>query len=457
MDQKPSKFAKVVNSLFTWVFVLYFLMVLLPNIVHPEFLNNFLSTPLMSKLVQYKGVPFILYFILVLIANKKMPKWQAIVSFLLLGIYTLVVMYFAPRDLTYEYINSKGVITPHEVTVTLADQFKFYGPYLFGIMYAFCLFYIAPITGEHGKTKSVVIWVLILIALLSCAYSYVAELDKYKTLFAGLAKNKWVLDIRSVYANKNRFGSVIFAGFVASLILCVSSPKGLRPLGYILGIYFTASCLIIRCDDAFLSCVFGWMLLFLGMIIANFKKHWITCLIFSLLYAAIVAGALFCVFAPSIYTSVSLLKKAHDFLMQINGATGRFLIWKYYFGNLSGYQYLFGIGHIGYFIDNIVERDLLEELSLHNGVIDYFNAGGVVYVVFLAFLSVKSAIIINKQFKTNPLIFAALLAIYGSFFLYGFAETFTPFTARFINTAAISYLITAWPMALPKPKESSAI
>ena len=88
----------------------------------------------MSKLVQYKGVPFILYFILVLIANKKMPKWQAIVSFLLLGIYTLVVMYFAPRDLTYEYINSKGVITPHEVTVTLADQFKFYGPYLFGIM-----------------------------------------------------------------------------------------------------------------------------------------------------------------------------------------------------------------------------------------------------------------------------------------------------------------------------------
>jgi hypothetical protein len=457
MDPKPSRFAKIVNSLFTWVFVLYFVAVLLPNIVHPEGLNMFLSTPLMSTIVQYKGVPFALYFILVIIANKKLPKWQYIVTFLLMGIYTLGVMYFAPRDMTYGYVDSNGVTTLHEVVITLKDQFSFYGSYLFGIIYAFCLFYLAPITGDHGKTKWVVMWMLIAVALLSCLYSYVAEMDKYKTFFAGAAKNKWALDIRSVYGSKNRFGLVLFAGFAGSLLVCVSKPIWLRPLGYLFALYFTASSYVIRCDDAFLACCFGIFAYVVALLISHFKKHPIVCGIFSGLFVLAIAGAACAIFMPDIYPTNSLLTKAHDFLMQLQSSTGRYKIWANYLTNLFGSQYLFGLGHIGYYISNIVDNNVVDELSLHNGILDYFNAGGIIYLIFLLWMSVKSVIIINKKFSTSPMIWSALIAIFASFFLDGFAETFTPFTARFINTAAISYLITAWPMSLPEKKTDATI
>ncbi len=457
MTPTPSKFAKVINSLFTWIFVLYFISVLLPNIVHPAFLNTFLSTPLMSKVVQFKGVPFVLYFVLVVIANKKMPHWQSIVCFSLLGIYTLIVMFLAPRDQTFYYVSDTGAVTPHEIVVTLSDQFSLYGSYLFGIIYAFCLFYLAPITGDHGKTKTIVIWFLILIALFSCLYSYVSELDKYKIFLSGEAKNKWVLDIRSLYANKNRFGSILFAGFCASFLVSISAHKWLRPIGVFLAFYFTLSCYLIRCDDAFLSCGVGWIVFVIVLLAVNRKEHWLLCTIFLSLFLGLAGFSICAVSLPSIYTKFSFFQKVHDFLGQINGASGRFGIWINYLSHLSNLEYLFGMGKIGYFINNVVSGNEVEELSLHNGALDFFNVGGIVFVIYLVWLLAKSLKIVSGTAKDYPLIFAALLAIYCAFLIYGFAETFTPFTARFINTAAISYLLSAWANALPHKTQPCGI
>ncbi len=447
---KKSLFARFINFCLPIVFIVYLLWVLLVNVVAPTTaIYDFFQKPVVSTLTTYKGVILIIYFILVMIANKKFPPWNAVIAFLLLGIYTLLLIYFLPRSRVFIFDDSSVI----SVSLSLKEQFSYYGPYIVGIIFAFGLFYILPMTGKGHKWNNVVLYFILTVAIVSLAYSYIAEKDLYVRFFNGDYTNKWQLNISSFFGNKNRYGLVLFAGYAVCLAFS-GAKKSLAKVFYLLvALFFWANTYVIRCDDAFMAGAVGFLFYLFGYFLTGVKKYKVLSwcgftLVIGSIIAVIVISSL-----PEFYENYSVFEKIHSFLGQFSSFTGRVGIWAMYLSHLSPINIFFGQGAIGEYTYMAYDSGTIEAFSLHNGFLDYFNAGGIIFVAFLFVLVVKNFKYILTFKKDNPSLFAALLGLLGAYVIYGFAEVFTPYTARFINTAGVAFILTIFPMGYEKKEE----
>lgn len=458
-SETPRKAAKVVNSLFPYIFCLYLCSVWFPNIMDPsEALHIFLTTGVVGSIYQFKSLILFVYFLVVLIVNRKKLPIAPLVGFILLICYLAGVMFLIPRMDSFFFSDLKNnVITQIDVTVSLKDQFSYFGPGFVGIIYIFCLIFIAPIAANRRKTLNIIAIFIIFVAVFSMFFSYGYEFADYKERFLNFNSSKWAISIASFYRSKNVYGLILVPGCSALLFLAAQF-KGWRRWLLVLGaIFITGNCLFIRCDDAFCACVGGllvigvyyWLKLFL-----NHKKIGISLLI-SLILVFILVVVLS--FIPAVFENVSLFGKIHLFLSQFATFSSRTEIWFGYFDSLKGIQFLFGKGAIGEYSYLALRDGIVESFSLHNGFIECFNTGGIVLVAFFFWIMVYNARLILRKVKGNRWATCMLFAIMVIIFLYGFGESNTPYTARNINTAGSALLLLLGPYCFEQGKTETNV
>lgn len=414
-EKKPFGFAKVVNALTPYVLCIYALMVFIPWVCKPyDGLYNILngeSFSLIYRLIE-AGV-FVVWMLLIMIFNKKAPELNKWLLFALIGGMLAFVAFTS--DVKFAHESMEVVLTKKDIVVHYANIY-------FALFFAFSAMFIIPIAKCNVHSKNMILWLFLLIGVASIAFSFYKEFDMYKETLTHFS-SKYSDEVTSFYKSKNVYGVIVMISFVSSTVLAFQKKRVLR---VILLVYtFLAVILtgIIFCTTAFLSGIALIAFMIIWFFVKYVRRHPITLsIIYSLVISAIIVVVLF-ITIPELYELNSVLTEFNKMLFRTKFAD-RITIWERLFENLGGKKNFAGNGLITLYYFPLIRDNVVQLKALHNGYLNLFAFGGVVYLSFYIYIVSDSFRNIHrfKKFGKKPMALA-IASIVAAMMVYSFAES----------------------------------
>jgi hypothetical protein len=417
-------FAKFINGALPWSLVIYASLVILPWMAHPSAsLFSLLNESSFATLYRY-GLSgfFIVYMILICIANKKLPSLPAAVVFGLMMIYLLTLTFIVPKELALTSQNNQEV----SYSVTLNESFMFYARYCYALLGCYSLLFIVPMAGKPKHFRNLFCYFIIVFCFVCIAYSAVAEKERFLDLFSGDPVDKYEGTMSSFFESKNGFGDILFSGFVCALLTASDVKNGFfKGCLIAIAVLFAVLTYGIRCDTATVSCAAVLAFWLLYKLVHLCKKQKILSVVTTALYLAAIAAFVYCLFVPEIYSKVPFLQSINADIQKAFVEGRVKVVWEPFIAVLDNTTVFFGEGLLGRYSIFLELYGLVFSFPLHNGYLEIFDEGG---IVFLGFYFFVLFLLFKKLFqirKTNPAVFGVVLASSLGFLVYGMAEAIT--------------------------------
>lgn len=447
----------LINKLFPYIILVYFLLCLLPYISVPILpLYHFLIKSPVNIILRFvSSFIFVVYFALVFIIKQpKISKLYLLCSSFIFLIIS-ISLFVSPR----EY--SSIVNTPPYAYSTLfayqigwIDLMGGFASSIVDLIFGYLFIFVLPCIATKDNLK-IIVYTILFISLLEILYSLIVEYKKYsEILYKGNSDyGGYDIDIRSTFISKNQFGAFLFMGFVSGFVaIDWYCNKRIFKIFICCITFFIAMAIILTlCKTAIISMVVFLLFYFVFLIYGLIKKRK-----FRILIPVIVGLSLLGIFVIVLCTTnlhnLGLFKNVVSLLNStfIKAFEDRFYTWSVSLKMLNSYHIILGYP----------KGTLLYALSMntnnhnsfaHNGFIQqslYYGLFGFLFLILIYVILIVRIVhwktqIVNKKIYISTLIsvFAFMMTeseifiISSSLLVYLFNLIFTtiPFSGKEIT------------------------
>ena len=313
--------------------------------------------------------------------------------------------------------------------------------FAFGAFY-FCFASRFIITGKELKKTFALI---VLFSFYCVVYMLVFQ---HNYLFSDTYSSK----ARSIFANKNTFGMLLFVSTILCFIL-IHKYK-LRFL-YVVALVFYFSSLITYCRTTFLilTLLFIFALLFFGIKKRNNKIGKVVLITF-IIGIIVLLSLLGVLINTNLFDSISLLAKVKSYILNFystlteNSESNRIVIWAWTFKYmLSNSSFVFGYGpnisnETLRLITSVSTTSYGTHAVFHNSFVQTLSSGGVIRMTMLLYLCYVYALK-NVNFKNKKQLAYMQIVLLACLVMYQFSESIELFGDSGMNFA-ISLLFMSY-------------
>jgi hypothetical protein len=123
----------------------------------------------------------------------------------------------------------------------------------------------------------------------------------------------------------------------------------------------------------------------------------------------------------------------------------RVALWGTYLNGLSSWRLLIGEGAIGYYRVSLSGGNEAAFLPLQNGVLDVFNRGGVVYLLFSFLILIVGLFRFKKREEKNATFYAIVIAFTCAFLLFTIISDERLFFSSHFLSFFVAYVFFCYP------------
>jgi hypothetical protein len=427
-EEKPHSSGRL-NRLIPFFLSFLLLLAVLPMFYYPDHtLSTWLSSPLVRDI--YWAVAAFLCIVFACVVwgknQAKIPLRYGLM-FVWVALFTLIVAFIHENALAY--VDSGGAT--QIFTLPLFERLFYEAKTFYAIAFSFAFLFLWSYAKEDPKYKNLVLYLVILLALASVIYAFIKGPDTAEGY----------LVYTSFFKSNEDLGKVLFAGTFASAVLAYDHQDWRRYVFTGVSMAFVA-----------LTGVLALAITFWGLMIASFvagisvlldrraksKALKIACLVYVL---AIVVFILL-VAVPSSLADTLRIYFANEAAALLSE---RLALWGQYLDSLSSWRIFIGAGAMGYYRVSLLYGHEPALMSLQNGVLDVYNDGGLVYLMFYFLLIIVGIYRFKKREEKNSSFFAIVLAFTCAFLFLTFISDERLFFSSHFLSFFVAYIFLCYP------------
>lgn len=290
----------------------------------------------------------------------------------------------------------------------------------------YCVF-ILPQKFPSLTLVTIVCNIYVLVMIIACVYSYIAEHDMYRLFFENISKfdSDLMPEIHSFLGHHNIYAMYLL-GALFALMYLASQKKHF--VFYLLMLFILVNILFTSSLGGILTSIIMIVSYLISMLIVNYQKHNRGVLITSIIFAS-----LFLVFIilsiVSLASGGKLLKPLYDLYNQIfNGRTSlsRMKVWNNSVSLINqNCGWAVGRGDVTFrvMLLSLTTLDNDPVFSTHNSYLQLIGTGGIPYLLTYMSLVIYGFVLGIKNYKYNKEVILISLTSALSFLLYMIIES----------------------------------
>ena len=315
------------------------------------------------------------------------------------------------------------------IDIVISNEVKWFSIFEFTALLLtiyYCVF-ILPQKFPSLSIVTVTCSIYVLVMIVACVYSYIAEHEMYQIFFENISKldSDLMPEIHSFLGHHNIYAMYLLGAFFALMYLA-SQKKS--PLFYLLMIFVVINILFTSSLGGILTLVLMIVFYFISMLVVNFQKHkkgvLVTLIIFGCLLFTFVTMSII-----SLASGGKTLKPLYDlFQLVFNGRTSisRMKVWNNSVSliNQKG-GWVFGRGDVTFraMLLPMTALDNDPVFSTHNSYLQLIGTGGIPYlVIFLALVAYGFVLGIKNYIHNKEVVLVSLISAF-SFLIYMIIES----------------------------------
>jgi hypothetical protein len=368
---------------------------------------------------------FIVFASIIWQKNQVEPPLRYGLMFLWVLIYTVILAFIHERQLSYG--------SGQTFTVQWSYLLVYEAEDLYDLFFAFAFLFLWPYAKQEPKYKNVIPVLAVVLALASVIFAFIRgpeSADPYRVY-------------ASFYSSNETLGKVIFAGAFSASVLTAEKKGVLRVIFVVLSF-------------AFLVCaaVFGLAVTFFALIGASVIIAFVVLnsprgpsgikpyRIGSIIYLFLVCALFLLILIPSSLSSFLKDYFGGEFAaVWSTRARG----WSSFLNSLSSWRLFIGDGVMGYFRSTILSGGGEVFTPLNSGIMETFDAGGLVYLLFYVVVVVVGLARFKKEESRHLTFYAVVLAYCGAFLLYTVLSSERLLFSSHYLSFVVAYLFMCYP------------
>jgi hypothetical protein len=306
---------------------------------------------------------YIVFAIIVWQKNRAEIPLRYGLMFLWVLLFTILVGFI--QENTIAYTDANGVIQ----SFALPRFFRliYEAEALYDLFFSFAFLFLWSYSKKEPQFKNVVPYLVIVFALASGVYAFIKGPDPSAPY----------LTYTSFFKSNEELGKVLFAGCFSAAILAFDHKDWRRYPFVFIGILLLV-----------MTGLLGLAITFWGLMVASFvvgiyvlldqkaKSHFLR--IGALVYVLLIVVFIFLVAIPSSLADTLRVYFGNELAVLFSN---RVKLWDNYLNSLSSWRIFIGDGAMGYYRVSVL-NGAPELTRLQNGVLEVYNGGGLVYLMF---------------------------------------------------------------------------
>lgn len=427
--EAKNKNASKVNRFIPFFLVFLFAVLLLPQISYPDStLADWLNSAEVNGFYWLAvGVATLLFAFLVWHKNRVEIPLRYGLMFIWILLFTLLIALL--HESSFRYADGQGLIQTFRLTplARLAYEAKRMDDLLFCFAFLFLFSY----AKDEPKYKNVVLYAVVLFALASAIYAFIKGPDTSGSY----------LVYTSFFTSNVDFGKVLFASTFASALLAYDHPGVLRYVFMVLTAGFIALSGVFALAITFWSLILASFVVGLAILLnqkAKSKALKIGCLLYVLLIATFIA----LIAIPSWLADTLRLYFGNELATLFSE---RIALWSRYLNSLSSWRIFLGDGALGHYRISLTSASSPVFTSLENGVLEVYDNGGLVYLMFYFLAIIVGAFRYMKREEKSRSFFAIVLAFSCAFLIFTFFSDERLFFSSHFLSLFLSTILLCYP------------
>lgn len=223
-------------------------------------------------------------------------------------------------------------------------------------------------------------------------------------------------------------------------------PGALRYVFLALAAGFTALTGVLALALAFWSLIFASFVVGMAVLLGQRAKSWplkIGCLLYVLLVAAFVAF----IAMPSSFADTLRIYCGNELAAVFSE---RVSLWNRYLNSLSSWRVFLGDGALGHYRISLSDGSSPAFTSLENGVLEVYDNGGLVYLLFYFVVIIVGVFRYKKREEKSRSFFVIVLAFSCAFLIFSFFSD----ERLFLSSRFLSLFLSAVLLCYPHRQDS---
>jgi len=341
---------------------------------------------------------FMVFALVVWAKNRAEPPLRYGLMFLWVMLFSIVLVFVHECSLTYGH---NEVYTLPLSAVALYEAKTFYD-----VFFCFAVLFLWPYAKKEPRYKNALPIVVVLFALVSVVYAFIRGRD---------ASYSYVY-YTSFFKTNEDLGKVLFAGCFALGVLAYDAKRWLRYALIFLDIGLLVATGLLGLSITF-WCLTGASVVIAFTLLSAQKDHLLSKPLKwgSLLYFFLVLLLVLLTSIPSSLASTLRSYLGEEFIAVFSS---RLKVWKAYLDSISSWRIFVGDGLMGYYRSSLLATGQAVFTPLENGILEVYNSGGLVYLLFYFLAIVIGLAKLKKEEAHHPIFYAVIVAFTGAFLFF---------------------------------------
>ena len=426
--KEPPSPARRLNRFIPFFLAFMLILSLVPMFVYPDpTFYTWINSPTVKGYYGLFGaVVYIVFALIVWQKNRAGIPLRYGLMFLWVLFFTIVVAFIHESQISYSDAN--GVV--QSFALPSFDRLIYEAETLYDLFFCFAFLFLWSYSKKEPQFKNVVLYLAVLLALASLIYALIKGPDPAASY----------LTYTSFFKSNEDLGKVLFAGTFSSAVLAFDHRDWRRYPFVLLGIGFLV-----------MTGLLGLTITFWGLVMASFVVGIYVLLdrkakspllrIGALIYVLLIVVLVFLVAIPSSLADTLRVYFGNELAFLLKT---RVKLWGNYLNSLSSWRIFIGDGPIGYYRVGVDEGSPLFT-PLQNGILEVYNSGGLVYLMFYFLVVIVGLFRFKKSEEKNPTFFAIVLAFTCAFLLFTIiSDERLFFSSRFLSFF-VAYIFMCYP------------
>jgi len=368
---------------------------------------------------------FMIFALIVWIKNRAEPPLRYGLMFLWVMLFSVILMFIHERQVTY---GSNAVYTLPLFSVAIFEVKTFYD-----LFFCFAVLFLWPYGKKEPRYKNVLPIAVVLFALASVVYAFIRGRDNsYSYVY-----------YTSFFKTNEDFGKVLFAGCFALGVLAYDAKGWLRYVLIFLGVGLLVAAGLLGLSITF-WCLAGASLVIAFNLYSPQKDRLVSK---PLKWGSLVYGLLVLLLAllTAIPSALATTLRSYfgDELVEV--FSSHLKIWKAYLDSISSWRIFVGDGLMGYYRPSLLATGQATYTPLQNGIIEVYNGGGLVYLMFYFLAIVIGLAKLKKEEAHQTSFYAIIIAFTGAFLFYTILTNERLFFSSNYLSLVVAYLFMGYP------------
>ena len=428
LTKEPLAPASRLNRLIPFFLAFLLILSVVPMFVYPDpAFYQWINSPVVNGYYwMIDAAIFIVFALIVWQKNHAEIPLRYGLMFLWALFFTIIVAFIHESPIAYP--DAQGALQPFGLPSFYHLIYE--AETLYDLFFCFAFLFLWSYSKKEPQFKNVVPYLAVLLASASLIYAFIKGPDPSASY----------LTYTSFFKSNEDLGKVLFAGAFSSAVLAFDHKDWRRYLFALVGIGFLV-----------LTGLLGLAITFWGLVVASFVVGIYVLLDQKAKSPLLWGGALIFVLLIVVFVSLIAIPSSLADTLRVHFGNElafmlktRIKLWSNYLNSLSSWRIFLGAGPMGYYQAGVYEGNLVFT-PLQNGILEVYNGGGLVYLMFYFLVVIVGLFRFKKSEEKNPTFFAVVIAFTCAFLLFTIISNERLFFSSHFLSFFVAYIFMCYP------------